>query len=161
VEGDVSDEKVVEHVVDVVAESLGSLDVMMANAGIPQLGLLRDTTSDQWDRVMSVNAKGVFLCFKYAAKKMVEQGRGGRLIATSSSLGQKAAFGRLRDFCTLTTSQGQSTQQEGTVMEKRGARSARSATKFAKVSVALHDVVVRIVEHLGIMWRDAMRNPKM
>ncbi|KAF8917432.1 acetoin reductase family protein [Mucidula mucida] len=74
-------------VADVAIED--SLDVVVANAGVgcgPRL--LLDTTAEEWDRVASVNSKGVFLCYKYGAKQMIKQGTGGRLIGASSVLGQ-------------------------------------------------------------------------
>jgi len=44
---------------------------------------------EQWDRVLAVNLRGVFLCYKHAAKQMIAQGRGGRLIGASSLAGKK------------------------------------------------------------------------
>ena len=46
---------------------------------------------DEWERVMAVNARGAFLCYKYAAAQMITQGRGGRIIGASSMAG-KVAF---------------------------------------------------------------------
>ena len=43
---------------------------------------------DNWDANFDVNVKGTFLCFKHAAKQMIGQGRGGRLIGASSVLGK-------------------------------------------------------------------------
>lgn len=42
-----------------------------------------------WDRLHSVNARGTFLCYKYAAKQMIAQGRGGRIIGASSICGKR------------------------------------------------------------------------
>ena len=54
---------------------------MVANAGVLHtVGPFTDCPVENWDAIFSVNARGVFLCFKHAAKRMVEQGRGGRLI---------------------------------------------------------------------------------
>jgi len=41
-------------------------------------------TVDDWDKTMSVNACGVYLCYKYAAEAMIAQGRGGRIIGAAS-----------------------------------------------------------------------------
>lgn len=41
-------------------------------------------TVDDWDQVMSLNARGVYLCYKYAAEIMIAQGRGGRIIGAAS-----------------------------------------------------------------------------
>ncbi|KAH7890537.1 NAD(P)-binding protein, partial [Phlebopus sp. FC_14] len=83
---DVSDEEQVRGMVQHVANELGGLDVMVANAGIEQNICLM--TSDLWEKVMAVNARGPFLCYKHAATQMIKQGRGGRLIAASSVAGK-------------------------------------------------------------------------
>lgn len=49
-------------------------------------------TLEDWDQSFDVNGKGVFLCYKYAAKKMIEQGRGGRIIGASSLAGKQGEF---------------------------------------------------------------------
>jgi NAD(P)-dependent dehydrogenase (short-subunit alcohol dehydrogenase family) len=46
-------------------------------------------TVDDWDRIFSVNARGVFLCYKYAGRQMIKQGRGGRIIGASSVAGKQ------------------------------------------------------------------------
>lgn len=45
-----------------------------------------------WDQVMSINCRGVFLCYKYAAEVMVAQGRGGRIIGASSIVGKQGVL---------------------------------------------------------------------
>jgi NAD(P)-dependent dehydrogenase (short-subunit alcohol dehydrogenase family) len=44
---------------------------------------------ERWEKVMSVNLGGVFLCYKHAAKQMLKQGRGGRIIGASSAAGKQ------------------------------------------------------------------------
>ncbi|KZV77323.1 NAD(P)-binding protein [Peniophora sp. CONT] len=85
---DVSKEEEVEKMVGVVAGSLGSVDIMIANAGIGTLNTVLDARLEDYQDVMAVNAQGVFLCYKHAALKMVEQGRGGRIIGASSIAGR-------------------------------------------------------------------------
>ena len=46
-------------------------------------------TVADWDRIFSVNARGVFLCYKYAGRQMIKQGRGGRIIGASSVAGKQ------------------------------------------------------------------------
>jgi NAD(P)-dependent dehydrogenase (short-subunit alcohol dehydrogenase family) len=49
-------------------------------------------SSEEWDRVMNINGRGVFLCYKYAAIQMIKQGRGGRIIGASSVAGKQGSF---------------------------------------------------------------------
>jgi meso-butanediol dehydrogenase / (S,S)-butanediol dehydrogenase / diacetyl reductase len=62
----------------------GGMDVMVANAGIAVTAPLLETTADQWQLAMDVNLKGVFHCYRSAARQMIVQGRGGRLIGAAS-----------------------------------------------------------------------------
>jgi meso-butanediol dehydrogenase / (S,S)-butanediol dehydrogenase / diacetyl reductase len=73
------DEAVTAHV-----RHFGGLDVMVANAGIAVTAPLLETTADQWQLAMDVNLKGVFHCYQSAARQMIAQGRGGRLIGAAS-----------------------------------------------------------------------------
>ena len=81
---DVSESASVESIVTQTAEALGSLDVMVANAGISQVIPLLDLPVEDWDRMMAVNARGVFLCYRAAAKQMIKQGNGGKIIGAAS-----------------------------------------------------------------------------
>ncbi|KAK0192488.1 hypothetical protein F5146DRAFT_504869 [Armillaria mellea] len=85
---DVSVEEEVEIMVTKVVTELGRLDVMVANAGMGFGRRLLDTKIEDWDRVLTVNARSVFLCYKLAAQQMIKQGTGGRIIGASSVLGQ-------------------------------------------------------------------------
>jgi NAD(P)-dependent dehydrogenase (short-subunit alcohol dehydrogenase family) len=49
----------------------------------------RAATMEDWDLVYNLNAKGVFLCYQYAAKAMIKQGRGGRIIGACSVAGKQ------------------------------------------------------------------------
>ncbi|EJD06806.1 NAD-binding protein [Fomitiporia mediterranea MF3/22] len=80
VPGDISSEADVIAIVEKTVQELGSVDIMVANAAISQLCSFLHTSVESYDSVLGVNARGVFMCFKYAAVQMVKQGRGGRLI---------------------------------------------------------------------------------
>lgn len=71
---------------------LGPLDILVNNAGVQLAKSLIDMSGDDWDRVMNVNLRGVFLCSREAAKRMIPRGRG-RIINTCSQL---AYLGRER-----------------------------------------------------------------
>ncbi|CAF3700078.1 unnamed protein product [Rotaria sp. Silwood1] len=87
---DVSEGKSVEKMMQETAQKLGSLDVMVANAGIGDVKLLVDTTVEDWDKIFAVNMRGVFLCYKEAAKIMIKQGKGGKIIGACSTAGYKS-----------------------------------------------------------------------
>jgi len=88
VPADVSIDSEVKEMVQDTTGRLGGLDVMVANAGICSLADLLSVGLDDWDRTMAVNARGTFLCYKYAAAQMISQGRGGRIIGASSMAGK-------------------------------------------------------------------------
>jgi NAD(P)-dependent dehydrogenase (short-subunit alcohol dehydrogenase family) len=87
--GDASEEKDVKALVDKAVEELGGVDVMVANAGVGGGETILDSTVENWDRIMRINARGPMLAYKYAAIQMVKQGRGGRIIGISSICGKR------------------------------------------------------------------------
>ncbi|HEX6514345.1 MAG TPA: 3-oxoacyl-ACP reductase family protein [Nocardioidaceae bacterium] len=84
VRADVSSRRDVEQMVHGVTDSLGALDILVNNAGICPFHDFIDMPEELWDRVHAVNLKGTFLCSQAAARAMIRQGRGGRIIAMSS-----------------------------------------------------------------------------
>ncbi|TFK49874.1 NAD(P)-binding protein [Heliocybe sulcata] len=91
VTADVSSETDVKAMVETVVRELGGLDVMVANAGIARYSSILETSVEDWDKINSINLRGVFLCYKHAAAQMLSQGRGGRIIGASSMAGKKGA----------------------------------------------------------------------
>jgi meso-butanediol dehydrogenase/(S,S)-butanediol dehydrogenase/diacetyl reductase len=69
---------------DAAERVFGGVDVSVQNAGIITIARLEAMTESEWDRVMDVNTKGVFLCCQEAVARMRKHGRGGRLINTAS-----------------------------------------------------------------------------
>lgn len=57
---------------DKIIEAFGTVDILINNAGITRDALLKDLTDEQWDAVMNVNLKSMFLCTQFAAKIMSE-----------------------------------------------------------------------------------------
>ncbi len=84
VKADVSKVEQVEMLVDETVKAFGRLDIMVNNAGIETRTSVLDTTEAQYDRVMDINLKGAFFGTQFAAKQMIKQGEGGRIINISS-----------------------------------------------------------------------------
>ncbi|QRD05838.1 hypothetical protein JI435_132700 [Parastagonospora nodorum SN15] len=81
---DVSNLKEVQGLVKSSVEELGPLNTMVANAGIAQVKALLDLTPDDLSRMFQVNVYGVFNCYSTAAKQMISQGSGGKLLGAAS-----------------------------------------------------------------------------
>jgi len=83
--GDVADEADVERVVAEVLERFGRIDVLVNNAGISGVGDLSETTLEQWDRVMRVNVRSVFLVSRAVVPGMQER-RFGAVVNVASAI---------------------------------------------------------------------------
>ena len=83
---DVTSERDWQRAVSLAEEIYGKLDILVNNAGVSAVGGIEDTTVEEWDRVMAVNAKGVFLGTREAIPAMRRAG-GGSIINISSQLG--------------------------------------------------------------------------
>lgn len=83
---DVTNSKDVEAMVIKAVDTYGRLDCAFNNAGIAIPGTTVECSEEDWDRVLSVNLKGVWLCMKYEISQMLTQG-GGVIVNTSSAGG--------------------------------------------------------------------------
>ncbi len=80
---DVSDSASVRRMIDEVVTEFGRIDVLCNNAGFGFRGTVVSITEEDWDRLMAVNVRGVFLCSKYALPHLAASGHG-RIVNTSS-----------------------------------------------------------------------------
>jgi glucose 1-dehydrogenase len=84
VEADVSHVKDLQRLIDTAVSTFGRLDVMVNNAGIETRSSVLDTTEAQYDKVLAINLKSAFFGTQLAAKQMIAQGGGGRIINMTS-----------------------------------------------------------------------------
>jgi NAD(P)-dependent dehydrogenase (short-subunit alcohol dehydrogenase family) len=91
---DVSRAEDVKAALDKAVEAFGRLDCAFNNAGVEQpITATADLTEEEWDRIVSINLRGVFLCMKHEIPLMLRQG-GGAIVNTSSGAGVKGFAGQ-------------------------------------------------------------------
>jgi len=95
IEADVSSAHDVQHMIQATVDEFESLDVLVNNAGIYPFTPFMDITEEQWDKVIAVNLKSVFLCSQAAARIMPD---GSRIIMTSS-VASMLGFSGLVHYC--------------------------------------------------------------
>ncbi len=81
---DVADEASVKNLVDQTVATFGEVDILVNNAGIYPNIMVMNMTPEDFDRVLDVNLRSVFLCTKAVASRMIERKRGGRIINITS-----------------------------------------------------------------------------
>ncbi|TCM50746.1 meso-butanediol dehydrogenase/(S,S)-butanediol dehydrogenase/diacetyl reductase [Rhizobium sp. PP-F2F-G48] len=86
---DVSDRASVKALIDETVSRFGRLDVMFNNAGISQTCPFLDVTEDDFNRIMKINGLGVLIGTQEAARQMIAQGGGGKIINTASIAGKQ------------------------------------------------------------------------
>ena len=82
------------EIVESAVSAWGKLDILVNNAGILRDRTLLKTNEEEWDQVIQVHLKGTFTMLQAAARRMKEQGLGGRIINTSSGSGLLGNFGQ-------------------------------------------------------------------
>ena len=83
---DVSDSVAVKSMVDEAIKRFGSVDILVNNAGITRDNLMMRMKDDEWDDVININLKGVFICTKAVTRQMMKQ-RSGRIVNVASIVG--------------------------------------------------------------------------
>jgi NAD(P)-dependent dehydrogenase (short-subunit alcohol dehydrogenase family) len=91
---DVADEGQVRMAMQEMVEQYGRLDILVNNAGVSHVGNVLETSAEDWDRVMAVNARGVFLCSKYALAQMLRQNPAGGILVNIASVAGMIAVDR-------------------------------------------------------------------
>ena len=81
---DVSVEEAVKNLVDQTVSSFGGIDILVNNAGVYPSIPVSKMSLEEFDKILSVNLKGVFLTTKYSTEQMIKQERGGKIINVTS-----------------------------------------------------------------------------
>jgi NAD(P)-dependent dehydrogenase (short-subunit alcohol dehydrogenase family) len=84
--GDVSNPADAQRMIAAAVEGFGRIDILVANAGVIPLGSIDESTAEDWDAVMSIDGRGMFLTCKYAIEAMAKTG-GGAIVCLSSISG--------------------------------------------------------------------------
>jgi NAD(P)-dependent dehydrogenase (short-subunit alcohol dehydrogenase family) len=91
---DVTSGQDVKAALEQAVDAFGRLDVAFNNAGVEQpVGPAAEVSEEQWDRIVDINLRGVFLCMKHEIPLMLQQG-GGAIVNTSSGAGVTAVKGQ-------------------------------------------------------------------
>ena len=88
IEADCGDVASIDAMIEKTVAEFGRLDIIVNNAGVTRYSFVMDLTEADWDRIHRVNAKGVFFCLQRAAKEMIAQKSGGRIINIASIAGR-------------------------------------------------------------------------
>jgi NAD(P)-dependent dehydrogenase (short-subunit alcohol dehydrogenase family) len=86
-DADVGDLASIDQMVQHVVATFGHIDVLVNNAGVTRRAYIMDLTEADWDRIMRVNAKGVFFCLQRVAREMIPQ-RSGVIVNIASIAGK-------------------------------------------------------------------------
>ena len=89
---DVTDSGQVDAAVEGAAAAYGSVDILVNVAGFGFNSPIVDMREEDWDLVLGVNLKGQFLCARAAARRMIEQGNGGRIVNIASTAANNARY---------------------------------------------------------------------
>jgi NAD(P)-dependent dehydrogenase (short-subunit alcohol dehydrogenase family) len=90
VQGDIADLSTGERLVATAVGRFGRLDVLCAHAGITLFAPFLETTPETFDRLVATNLRGTYFTAQAAARRLVEQGEGGRIVLTSSVNARRA-----------------------------------------------------------------------
>ncbi len=99
VEADISNAQQVNAMVQQAVQQLGTIDILVNNAGIEKATPLLDLSEEDWEKVVHVDQKGVFLCTQACGRVMRDHGRGGSIV-NISSIHEDLPFPGFASYCT-------------------------------------------------------------
>lgn len=89
VQVDVRSQDQVQRMVDTAVAHFGGLDILVNNAGVGKIIPFLETTERDWDFMFDINCKGLLWCSQAAARQMIAQGRGGKIVNLASQAGRR------------------------------------------------------------------------
>jgi NAD(P)-dependent dehydrogenase (short-subunit alcohol dehydrogenase family) len=92
-EMDVTDQSSIQNTLDRCLEAFGDVDILVNNAGVNSAKPVVDLSREEWEKVMTVNLTGAFLCSRLFARHMVERKAGGSILFMSSEVGKRGEAG--------------------------------------------------------------------
>ena len=84
IQADVGDLSDIDRMVNETVDRFGHVDILVNNAAVSNPIEIMDVVEEDWDRILRVNAKGVFFCLQRVARELIRQGGGGRIINIAS-----------------------------------------------------------------------------
>ena len=122
VEGDVTKAADLRRAVERAASEFGRLDILFANAGIGHSGELVETSEEDWDRVMAINAKGVFLSARESVRQMLDQRPIGGSVVINGSISGLAGIPKQAPYAPSKGAVVEMTRQLAVEYASRGIR---------------------------------------
>jgi NAD(P)-dependent dehydrogenase (short-subunit alcohol dehydrogenase family) len=122
---DVGDLASIDRMARQVVDTFGHIDILVNNAGVTRRAYIMDLTEDDWERIMRVNAKGVFFCLQRVAREMIPRRRG--VIVNIASIAGKGYAGASNAIYAAS---------KGAVI---------SLTRLAALQLARHDINVNAI----------------
>jgi NAD(P)-dependent dehydrogenase (short-subunit alcohol dehydrogenase family) len=86
---DVRNQEQVQRMVDTAVTHFGGLDILVNNAGVGKIIPFLETTERDWDFMFDINCKGLLWCNQAAARQMIAQGCGGKIVNLASQAGRR------------------------------------------------------------------------
>jgi NAD(P)-dependent dehydrogenase (short-subunit alcohol dehydrogenase family) len=98
VEADITRPGDMERLVKEAVDAFGGIDILVNNAGISPNGSLVDISIEDWLATINVILTGTFLCSRFVARRMIEQGKGGSIVNIASTSGHRAPDDALHGY---------------------------------------------------------------
>jgi D-sorbitol dehydrogenase (acceptor) len=116
---DVTSQASIDAMVATVAGRTGGIDIVVNNAAVFDLAPVIEVTEKSWDLLFSVNAKGLFFTLQAVARRMIAQGRGGKIINIASQAGRRGEA-LVSTYCATKAAVISLTQSAGLDLIKHG-----------------------------------------